>query len=88
MTEAELLSALEHATRRAPGGEGVTVAEIVMATGANQQRVRAVIGAALRSGKVARQSKYVETISGRMSPVPSYSWLGGEGTRTRRGTPR
>lgn len=79
MTEAELLSALERATRRAPGGEGVTVSEIVLATGSSQSRVRAVIAAALRSGTVARRSKYIETISGRMSPVPSYTWLGAKG---------
>lgn len=85
MTEAELLSALERATSRTPGGDGVTVAEIVLATGTSQNRVRRVIAAALRQGKVARRIKYMETISGRMSPVPSYTWLDGKGKRALKG---
>lgn len=72
MNENELLEALIDATRRAPGGEGVTVTEIAEATGVNDARIRRVIKSALAQGRVEVLTKRVVAISGRICSVPSY----------------
>lgn len=75
MTEAELLDALIDATQKQPGGEGVTVSEIVDATGVNEARVRGTIKKALRQGRVQTLTKRVVAISGRICTVPSYKFI-------------
>lgn len=75
MTEAQLLDALIDATRKAPGGEGVTVSEIVEATTVNEARVRKTIRAALAQGRVRVTTKQVLAISGRLCTVPSYQFV-------------
>lgn len=74
MTEAELLDALIDATRRTTGGEGMTVSEISAATGVNEARIRATIRKAMTQGRVVTCTKVIQTISGRLSPVPSYKF--------------
>lgn len=75
MTEAQLLDALIDATRKAPGGTGITVSEIVDATGVNEARVRKTIRAALAQGRVSVGTKNVLAISGRLCTVPSYAFV-------------
>ena len=75
MTEAQLICALEEATRRVPGGEGATVAELAQSTGMTDKRVRDLLRAGLRAGRVVRCGKIFEALNGRMVTVPSYRFL-------------
>lgn len=75
MTEAQLLDALIEATRRTIGGEGMTVSEISAATGVNESRIRVTIRKAMQQGRVQACTKVIQTISGRLTPVPSYKFV-------------
>jgi hypothetical protein len=60
-------------SRTAPGGEGMTTAEIAEALHISDQAVKdKILRPALREGRLIRTRKVVESISGRMTPVPAY----------------
>ena len=72
MTEADLLEALQKASEKPLGGEGLRVEEIRQATGMSEERIRTMLRTAIQSGTVKRGERYIERLDGRRCPVPSY----------------
>lgn len=69
MTEADLLKALAEARRE---GEGVTVREIMDATGWGQRRVHAALRQAIEEGRIRVTRKQTTDIAGKIQHTPSY----------------